>query len=251
VRQIRKRLTYANVMSSIAVFLVVGGATAFAALGKNSVGTKQLKKNAVTAAKLKKNAVTAAKIKKNSVTGGKVKNHSLTGADIDFNRLGTVPSATSAISAVGATNAVNATNAANANNATTAANLVGLKNVSGSGPENSMTTLFSTGQFDVVGICSETEEFDPPGFQYEDVSSAIGIINRGENHGWADTFDDDNSDFNVGEGVAFDYLDAGDPGTAVLPNGHWIHVLGGTITEHGTNANFGPGCTFHAVVFYG
>jgi hypothetical protein len=40
-KQIRKRLTYANVMSSIAVFLVLGGATALAAgqLGKNSVGT--------------------------------------------------------------------------------------------------------------------------------------------------------------------------------------------------------------------
>lgn len=52
--QIRKRLTYANVMSSIAVFLVLGGA-AFAAvkLPKNSVGTKQLKNNAVNSAKVK------------------------------------------------------------------------------------------------------------------------------------------------------------------------------------------------------
>ena len=39
--QIRKRLTYANVMSSLAVFLVLGGATAFAALSKNSVGSKR------------------------------------------------------------------------------------------------------------------------------------------------------------------------------------------------------------------
>jgi hypothetical protein len=85
VKQIRKRLTYANVMSTIAVFLVVGGASAFAAgqLGKNSVGSKQLKKNAVTAAKIKKNAVTGAKIKKDSVTGAKVKESTL----------GTVPSA--------------------------------------------------------------------------------------------------------------------------------------------------------------
>jgi hypothetical protein len=74
VKQIRQRLTYANVMSSIAVFLVLGGATAFAAshLGKNSVGSKQLKKNAVTTAKIKKNAVTAAKIKKGAVTGAKI-----------------------------------------------------------------------------------------------------------------------------------------------------------------------------------
>jgi hypothetical protein len=84
VKQIRERLTYANVMSSIAVFLVLGGA-AFAAvqLPKNSVGTKQLKKNAVTKAKIKKNAVTTAKIKNDAVTGAKVNEATL----------GTVPSA--------------------------------------------------------------------------------------------------------------------------------------------------------------
>jgi hypothetical protein len=60
----RGRLTYANVMSSIAVFLVVAGGTAFAAsqLGRESVGTKQLKKEAVTLAKIKKAA-------KNSLKG--------------------------------------------------------------------------------------------------------------------------------------------------------------------------------------
>jgi hypothetical protein len=85
VNQIRKRLTYANVMSSIAVFLVLGGATAFAAsqLGRNSVGSKQLKRNAVTAAKIKKNAVTKTKIKKGSVDSSKVADGSLTGADLN------------------------------------------------------------------------------------------------------------------------------------------------------------------------
>jgi hypothetical protein len=70
VKQVRKRLTYANVMSSLAVFLVLGGATAFAAtqLAKNSVGSKQLKKNAVTAAKIKKDAVTGAKVKPGSLS---------------------------------------------------------------------------------------------------------------------------------------------------------------------------------------
>jgi hypothetical protein len=68
VKQIRKRLTYANVMSSIAVFLVLGGATAIAAgLAKNSVGTKQLKKNAVTTKKIKNGAVTGAKVKAGSL----------------------------------------------------------------------------------------------------------------------------------------------------------------------------------------
>ena len=90
-KQLRKRLTYANVMSSIAVFLVLGGGAAFAAsqLGKNSVGSKQLKKNAVTKAKIKKNAVTTAKIRNGAVTGAKVNEATL----------GPVPSATHATSA--------------------------------------------------------------------------------------------------------------------------------------------------------
>jgi hypothetical protein len=80
VKQIRKRLTYANVMSTIAVFLVVGGATAFAAqqLGKKTVGTKQLKANAVTASKIKKDAVTTKKIKDNAVTDTKLASGAVT-----------------------------------------------------------------------------------------------------------------------------------------------------------------------------
>ena len=90
-QQIRKRLTYANVMSTIAVFLTLGGATALAAgqLGKNSVGPRQLKSKAVTTGKLANNAVNAAK----------VANGSLTGQDINVAALGTVPNATSALSA--------------------------------------------------------------------------------------------------------------------------------------------------------
>lgn len=86
--RLRPKLTYANVMSTLAVFLVLTGGAAYAAshLGKNSVGTKQLKKNAVTGAKLKKDAV----------TGVKVKNGSLTGADINLSTLATVPSASHA-----------------------------------------------------------------------------------------------------------------------------------------------------------
>jgi hypothetical protein len=73
-KQIRKRLTYANVMSTIAVFLMLGGASALAAsqLGKKTVGAKQLKSNAVTTAKIKKDAVTAKKIKKGSITSEKI-----------------------------------------------------------------------------------------------------------------------------------------------------------------------------------
>jgi hypothetical protein len=102
-KQIRKRLTYANVMSSIAVFLMLGGATAFAAtkigagqLKANSVKTGKIVKEAVTAGKIKKNAVTNAKIADNAVTGAKVLDGSLTGPDINLGTLGKVPSAANA-----------------------------------------------------------------------------------------------------------------------------------------------------------
>jgi hypothetical protein len=119
-KQARKRLTYANVMSSLAVFLVLGGATAIAAnqLAKNSVGSKQLKRNAVTTAKLKKNAVTAAKIKKDAVDGSKVKDGSLTGSDNNLGTLGTVPSANTANSANSAKSANTASSANSLNGQT-------------------------------------------------------------------------------------------------------------------------------------
>ena len=46
---IRKRLTYANVMSSIAVFLILGGATAFAA---KKIGSNEIKGNSITTGKI-------------------------------------------------------------------------------------------------------------------------------------------------------------------------------------------------------
>jgi hypothetical protein len=78
-KQIRKRLTYANVMSSIAVFLILGGATAFAA---KKIGTNQLKGRSVTTAKIKKSAVTASKIKKNSITNAKIAKGAVTNGKI-------------------------------------------------------------------------------------------------------------------------------------------------------------------------
>jgi len=105
VKQIAKRLTYANVMSSIAVFLVLGGATAFAA---TKIGSNEIKGNAITTGKIKKEAVTTSKIKDSSITTTKIANDAVTGAKINLGSLGTVPNAT---------NAINATNAKNAENA--------------------------------------------------------------------------------------------------------------------------------------
>ena len=85
----KPRLTYANVMATVAVFIALGGSAYAFHLGKNSVGSKQLKKNAVSTAKIKKEAVTAAKVKIKT----------LTGKQINVAMLGTVPSATTAATA--------------------------------------------------------------------------------------------------------------------------------------------------------
>jgi hypothetical protein len=100
----RRHLTYANVVSTICLFLLLGGvAYAGTQLAKGSVGTNQLKAEAVTKGKLHPN----------SVNSKKVVDNSLTGADINAATLGKVPSAV---------NAENATNAGHATNADTAAN---------------------------------------------------------------------------------------------------------------------------------
>jgi hypothetical protein len=83
------KLSYANVVSTICLFLLLGGAAVAATvLPKNSVGTKQLKNKSVTTAKIKDGAVTGAKVQVSS--------------------LGTVPSAASANSANTAATAANA-----------------------------------------------------------------------------------------------------------------------------------------------
>ena len=69
-KRLSAKLTYANVISTLCLILLVGGGTAYAAtkmLPKNSVGRKQIKKGAVTPAKLSK----AAKSKLTGATGPK------------------------------------------------------------------------------------------------------------------------------------------------------------------------------------
>jgi NADH dehydrogenase/NADH:ubiquinone oxidoreductase subunit G len=118
-------------MSSIAVFMILGGATAFAAVQKiganeikaNSIKTGKIVKEAVTAGKIKNaavtegkiadgvvttnkladSAVTAPKIAKDAVTTEKILNDAVTGDKVKESTLSQVPNAA---------NAVNATNAA-------------------------------------------------------------------------------------------------------------------------------------------
>ncbi|HUC01249.1 MAG TPA: hypothetical protein VMS11_15650 [Solirubrobacterales bacterium] len=92
-KQLRKRLTYANVMSSLAVFLVLGGATAFAA---TKIGGNEIKANAISTGKIKKEAITTSKIKKSAIDTARIADGAVTGAKVNLGSLGTVPTAATA-----------------------------------------------------------------------------------------------------------------------------------------------------------
>jgi hypothetical protein len=91
------KLTYANVVGTIALIAALSGGTlgAYAAfrVPPNSVGSRQLKAKAVS----------GGKIANATISGGKIQEETITGQNIKFSALGTVPEA------------ANATNAANAN----------------------------------------------------------------------------------------------------------------------------------------
>jgi hypothetical protein len=117
--RMRSTLTYANVMSTIALFGVLGGgAYAAARIGpddikrnavrskhikKNQVGRKHLKRNAVSAAKIASGAVTnpkigsaavtEPKIASGAVTELKIADAAVTGAKVNESTLETVPNA--------------------------------------------------------------------------------------------------------------------------------------------------------------
>ncbi|MDO8628974.1 MAG: hypothetical protein Q7R41_00640 [Phycisphaerales bacterium] len=94
-RALRGHMTYANIVSSLALFLALGGVSwAATQLPKNSVGNKAIKKNAVTGSKIKKNSITSTKIKSGAINTSDVRNESITGAKVNEGSLGTVPVAT-------------------------------------------------------------------------------------------------------------------------------------------------------------
>ena len=112
-KRIRPSLSYADIISTLCLFLLLGGGVAVASgqLAKNSVGTRQLRRNAVTAAKIKDKAVT--------------------GAKLDLSTIGTVPSAAVAGKASQADNAAHADSATRADNATQATNAGNAETVGG------------------------------------------------------------------------------------------------------------------------
>lgn len=97
-----RHLTYANVMSTLAVFLVLGG-SAYAAgkisgssLKNNSVSGKKLKSGSVSNSKLRANAVSNSKISASSVYGSRLAPNTLTDREINMAKLGKISRASTA-----------------------------------------------------------------------------------------------------------------------------------------------------------
>jgi hypothetical protein len=151
---LRKHLTYANVVSTICLFLLFGGvAYAGTQLAKGSVGVNQLKAEAVTKPKLHAN----------SVNSKKVVNGSLTGEDINASTLGKVPSATNAEHAATATSASSATNATNAGHATSADTAANAEKLDGHAP----------GEFGPILVASPEVELELEGEVFFSVSGSV------------------------------------------------------------------------------
>jgi hypothetical protein len=88
--KLRDRLTYANVVGTIALFAALSG-SAYAAfrVPPNSVGSRQLKAKAVT----------GGKIANATISGGKIAEETITGQNIKLSAIGTVPQAANAANA--------------------------------------------------------------------------------------------------------------------------------------------------------
>jgi hypothetical protein len=104
--KLRLRLSYANVVSTLCLFILLGG-SGYAAVRING---KSITTNSISGKKLKNRTITASKIKK----------HTLTGTEINLSKLGTVRNASKASSADFATSAGSANTADTANTASTA-----------------------------------------------------------------------------------------------------------------------------------
>jgi hypothetical protein len=78
-RKLRARMTYANVVSTIALGLAIGGGTAYAA---TKIGTSNIRYHAVTGSKLATNSVTASKVKNSALSGSDLRNNSVTSDDV-------------------------------------------------------------------------------------------------------------------------------------------------------------------------
>ena len=100
-RRIRGRLTYANVIATLALFLVLTGGTAVALKGSNTVSSDDIVNDQVFSTDVRDDTLhggglTAADLRPDSVGGSEIRDNALKGIDVDESTLGLVPQASHA-----------------------------------------------------------------------------------------------------------------------------------------------------------
>lgn len=106
--KLKGRMTYANVASTAALLIAIGGggaAVAATLVPHNSVGSAQIINGSVKGRDIHPNAVGSIQAKDGALTGTDVADDSLTGSDVDESSLGQVPNANNANTAGTATTA--------------------------------------------------------------------------------------------------------------------------------------------------
>ncbi len=104
VSKLRARLSYANIVASVALFIALGGTSYAVATG--SIDSREIKNNSLRGADIRKGSLTGADVRNNRLTGADIRNDRLTGGDVLESSLGKVPSA-------GAADTANTANSAN------------------------------------------------------------------------------------------------------------------------------------------
>ena len=148
-RRLRRHLSFANVLASLALFVALGG-VGYAA---TTINGNAIKKQTIGAGKLKKGTLTSAQVKANALTGSVIDESTLTIVPA-AQTANSAQSATTATTATSATTAESAKKAETAETATTAATAEDAESVDGLTAGDlqvscpTATTLFGGGCWD-------------------------------------------------------------------------------------------------------
>jgi hypothetical protein len=112
--------------------------------------------------------------------------------------------------------------------------------------EDGTQVVASSGNFDVVAVC----DIDNSLASFGNEGTGLYIVQKGQDNGIGATADDDDEDFDVGDFVGFDFVDAGDAGDAINPNGAFVHVEGGGVDE-GPFTGFSQDCWLSGSAAFG
>jgi hypothetical protein len=184
--RLRRHVTYANVVSTLALMLAVGGGGVYAA---GRIGGQEIKKGAVRSPQIKNRQVRRQDIAGGSINTGKVSNNSLTskdvredtitGHDIQESSLGLVPQAQDARAVNGATVRIVRASQPDPSGMSQVVSLGGLTVLQDCGAGDAGLYVRGSSSGDIGSI------FDPSGIQLFDSGTTQSVLTGGATGGFA------------------------------------------------------------------